>query len=116
MTIPHAVAWFFAGWFLTNALPHGVAAVQGRAFQTPFASPPGVGLSSSRLNVVWAAINVATGWALLTRVGAFSFADAGAASVFFAGAVCFAWFLAGRFGRFYGGNDAGAARSQRPVS
>ena len=43
----HYVAYFFGGAFLANALPHLGNGISGRAFQSPFASPPGVGLSSS---------------------------------------------------------------------
>ena len=39
--------YFFAGAFTGNALPHFVSGVTGRAFQSPFARPPGKGLSSS---------------------------------------------------------------------
>jgi len=35
------VAYFFAGAFLVNAVPHFVNGVSGRSFPTPFASPPG---------------------------------------------------------------------------
>ena len=43
----HYLAYFFGGAFLANTLPHLVNGVSGNAFQSPFASPPGVGLSSS---------------------------------------------------------------------
>ena len=43
----HYVAYFFGGAFLANALPHFGNGISGHAFQSPFASPPGVGLSSS---------------------------------------------------------------------
>lgn len=48
-----------------NAVPHGVAGVQGRRFPTPFANPPGRALSPPALNVVWSAINVAGACVLL---------------------------------------------------
>lgn len=41
------VAYFFGGAFLTNALPHVISGLMGRPFQSPFAKPPGHGLSSS---------------------------------------------------------------------
>jgi len=34
------VAYFFGGAFLVNAIPHFVSGVLGRAFPSPFASPP----------------------------------------------------------------------------
>ena len=43
----------------------------GRALQTPFASPPFRGLSSSRVNVPWGLCNLAVAHALLSRVGDF---------------------------------------------
>lgn len=49
----HFVSWFFGGALLTNALPHFISGVRGEAFQTPFASPPGEGLSSSTVNALW---------------------------------------------------------------
>ena len=59
------VGWFFAGAFLTNALPHIVQGASGNRFQTPFASPPGVGESSAIINVLWGFFNLAIGIALL---------------------------------------------------
>ena len=58
---------FTAGVFLVNAVPHGVAGVQGRRFPSPFARPPGRGLSSPTVNVAWSALNAAAGAALLRR-------------------------------------------------
>lgn len=52
---------FLAGIFLTNAVPHFVMGVTGHLFPTPFASPPGVGLSTSVENVLWATINILLG-------------------------------------------------------
>jgi hypothetical protein len=49
----HYVAYFFGGAFLANAIPHFVAGVMGHPFQSPFAHPPGEGLSSSTVNVLW---------------------------------------------------------------
>ena len=59
------VGWFFAGAFLTNAVPHIVQGISGNRFQTPFASPPGVGESSAIVNVLWGFLNLAIGGALL---------------------------------------------------
>lgn len=49
---PWLIAYFFGGLFAANAVPHFVAGTMGRPFQTPFAKPPGKGLSSSTVNVV----------------------------------------------------------------
>jgi hypothetical protein len=48
----HYVAYFFGGAFLANTLPHLGNGISGHAFQSPFASPPGVGLSSAMVNVL----------------------------------------------------------------
>jgi hypothetical protein len=52
---------FFAGVFLTNAIPHFVQGVSGNKFPTPFAKPPGKGLSSALVNVVWGLLNAIIG-------------------------------------------------------
>ncbi len=44
---------FFAGVFAANSIPHFVSGVCGRKFPSPFASPPGKGLSSSVVNMFW---------------------------------------------------------------
>ncbi|SFT77535.1 hypothetical protein SAMN05192562_10227 [Kosakonia arachidis] len=36
-----------------NAVPHVISGVLGRAFQSPFVTPAGKGLSSSMVNVLW---------------------------------------------------------------
>ena len=64
-------AHFFGGAFLANALPHLMAGVSGQSLQSPFASPPFRGLSSSAVNVAWALVNLAVAYLLLVRVGGF---------------------------------------------
>jgi hypothetical protein len=61
------VANFFAGAFLLNCIPHLVAGVWGEPFPSPFAKPPGVGLSSPPVNVAWGTLNLAVGAILLAR-------------------------------------------------
>ena len=56
---------FVAGLFLANGVPHFVQGISGAWFQSPFASPPGVGESSALVNVIWGFANVAAGGALL---------------------------------------------------
>jgi len=63
----HYIAGFFAGGLLTNAVPHFVNGISGNAFPTPFANPPGQGLSSPLTNVLWALFNLLAGY-LLFRV------------------------------------------------
>src|SRR5450631_1863303 len=67
----HYVSYFFGGAFLANAIPHFVSGITGHPFQSPFASPPGQGLSSAMVNVLWGAFNAAIGYLLVCRVGTF---------------------------------------------
>lgn len=60
----HYVLAFFAGIFFINVLPHYINGITGRPFPTPFADPPGKGLSSPVMNVVWATINFLIGFAI----------------------------------------------------
>ena len=59
------LAHFFAGAFLANGVPHFVQGICGNRFQTPFASPPGVGESSAVVNVLWGFLNLILGVVLL---------------------------------------------------
>lgn len=65
------LAYFFGGAFLVNAVPHFVNGVSGRPFPTPFASPPGRGLSSPMVNVLWGTFNLGIGYLLVCHVGEF---------------------------------------------
>ncbi len=65
------VSCFLAGAFLVNAVPHFVNGVSGRPFPTPFASPPGRGLSSPLVNVLWGTLNFVVGYLLVFCVGGF---------------------------------------------
>ena len=62
------LAAFFAGAFLANAIPHLVKGICGDPFPTPFAKPPGKGLSSPPVNAAWALFNLVAGY-LLFRTG-----------------------------------------------
>jgi len=68
----HYVAWFFGGAFLVNSVPHFTNGVSGRPFPTPFAKPPGRGLSPSWVNVLWGLFNVLIGYLLVYQVGIFN--------------------------------------------
>ena len=68
MTWYQGVACFFAGMFLANVVPHFVHDASGDRFPTPFAHPPGRGLSSPTVNVLWALLNLVLG-VILFRVG-----------------------------------------------
>lgn len=56
---------FLAGAFLANFIPHFVAGISGAKFQSPFANPPGKGLSSPLVNVLWGFANLVAGYVLL---------------------------------------------------
>jgi uncharacterized membrane protein len=94
----HYIACFFAGLFITNAVPHFVHGVSGDRFPTPFAHPPGKGLSSPTLNVVWAVFNLVVGY-ILFRVGRVSSGNNSALVVFFAGIVAISVMLSVRFAK-----------------
>ena len=98
------VSYFFAGMFLTNAIPHFVSGMMGQPFQSPFAIPPGEGLSSSTINVVWGFFNATVGYLLVAHVGAFNPRSASHMLVLGAGALLISIFSARHFGQFHGGN------------
>ncbi len=105
----HLVSYLFGGAFLFNAVPHLVAGVSGRAFQTPFADPPGQGLSSSTLNALWGFLNLVVGYLLVCQVGEFDPRNLLDAAALGFGALAMGLFSARHFGRFNGG-----AAPQRP--
>jgi hypothetical protein len=97
------VAWFFGGAFLANSLPHLINGLSGRAFQSPFAKPPGKGLSSAVVNALWGLFNLGVAWLLIVRVGDFSLYSARQVLVLGAGMLLMSVMLARSFGRFHGG-------------
>jgi len=99
----HYLAYFFGGAFLSNSVPHLVSGVSGRAFQSPFAKPPGEGLSSSTVNVLWGFLNLAAAYLLVLRVGAFSLHDIPQVLTLGAGFLLLSVMHARHFGRFHGG-------------
>ena len=99
----HYVSYFFGGAFLANTLPHLVNGISGNAFQSPFASPPGVGLSSSMVNVLWGFFNLAIGYLLVCRVGSFDLRKAQHVRVLGMGILIMSLMLAHAFGRLHGG-------------
>jgi len=90
------IACFFAGMFLANFVPHFVHGISGDRFPSPFAQPPGKGLSSPTVNVVWALFNLVIGY-ILFRVGNISSGGASALLVFFAGLAAISILLSVRF-------------------
>lgn len=97
------ISCFFAGLLFTNAVPHFVSGVMGRPFQSPFATPPGKGLSSSTVNVLWGAFNLVAGYAVIRRVGDFDWTNTGDVAAFGLGILAMGLFCARHFGRFHGG-------------
>ena len=90
------LAAFFAGAFLANAVPHFVYGVCGDPFPTPFAKPPGKGLSSPTVNVLWALLNLAIGY-LLLRAGQVSPDRPAPLLIFFAGVAAMSLMLSKGF-------------------
>ena len=78
------IACFLAGMVLANVVPHFVSGISGDRFPTPFAHPPGKGLSSPTVNVLWALLNLVVGY-ILFRVGKVSSGGSSALVIFFAG-------------------------------
>ena len=105
------LACFFGSAFLANAVPHFVAGVLGRPFQSPFAKPPGEGLSSSTVNVLWGWFNAVIGYVLVVRIHTLDWHANGDVIAFGAGSLLMALMLARHFGKFYGGNIAPGPRS-----
>jgi hypothetical protein len=79
----------------------GYARPLGR--RSPFASPPGEGLSSSTINVLWGFFNLVIGYLLVCRVGTFALRKTQHVLVLGAGILLMSLMLARAFGRFHGG-------------
>jgi hypothetical protein len=101
----HDVSYLFGGAFLANAVPHFVSGMMGRPFQSPFAKPPGKGLSSSTVNVLWGFANLVPAYLLIARVGAFDPRAADQVIALGAGVLLMGVMAARSFGRFHGGNS-----------
>lgn len=101
----HSVSYFFGGLFVANLVPHFVAGMMGRPFQSPFAKPPGKGLSSSTVNVLWGFTNGVFAYLLLLRVGQFDPRAAGCIVPFALGVLLISVQMARHFGQFHGGNS-----------
>lgn len=92
----HYLSSFFAGLFLANFVPHFVNGISGNGFPTPFANPPGKGLSSPTVNVLWALFNLAVGY-LLFKAGNISSGDNLSVAAFFAGIAGISILMSKRF-------------------
>jgi len=80
----HYIACFFAGMFIANVVPHFIHGVSGEAFPSPFANPPGKGLSSPTVNVLWGLFNLIIGYVLF-RTGKISNSNKWSVLLFFMG-------------------------------
>ena len=98
------ISYLFGGVFLVNAVPHFVSGVMGHPFQSPFAKPPGKGLSSSMVNVLWGFLNFVVAYVLVCRVGAFDLRTTGDAVAFGLGILFAGVMLARVFGPLHGGD------------
>lgn len=92
------VACFFAGVFLANAVPHLVHGLSGDRFPSPFAHPPGRGLSSPTVNVVWGVGNLALG-VVLCRVGSLALGNRPALIACLAGVLGIGLYMSVQFAR-----------------
>ena len=101
----HYASYFFGGAFLSNAVPHFVSGVTGHPFQSPFAKPPGQGLSSSTVNMLWGFFNMVVGYILTCRVGSFDLRSTGHVVALGLGVLLLGVISARGFGRFHGGNS-----------
>jgi hypothetical protein len=90
------IGCFFAGAFLANAVPHFVHGISGDRFPTPFASPPGKGLSSPTVNMAWALFNLIVGY-ILFRTENISAGDLRTLIVFFVGIAAVGIWLSAHF-------------------
>lgn len=102
--ILYYISYFFGGMFLANSIPHLVAGLLGRAFQSPFAKPRGEGLSSSRVNVAWGLANALVSYFLIYHVGPFEIHSIPEVLCIFLGFGVLSYLMAGHFGKFHGGN------------
>jgi hypothetical protein len=100
----HYVAYFFGGAFFANFVPHFTQGVSGRTFPSPFASPPGQGLSSPTVNVLWGSLNLVFAYLLICRVGRFDLRNIRQVIVFGIGWVVMAVMLSRAFGAIYAGS------------
>ena len=92
------LSYFFGGAVLINAVPHLVSGVLGHRFPSPFAKPPGKGLSSATVNLLWGSANLAIAYLLLCTVGQFDLRDPWHATALAVGMMLLGLMLARHFG------------------
>lgn len=109
------LAWFFGGAFLVNSIPHFVNGVSGRPFPTPFAKPPGRGLSAAWVNVPWGVLNAVIGYLLIYHVGAFTLRSIQDIVVLGLGALLMALMLSRAFAPLFAPVEAKTAEVDKPT-
>ena len=105
----HFLAWFVGGATLMNAVPHLVSGLMGRRFPSPFAKPPGKGLSSATVNMLWGFANLAAAYLLLCQVGRLDLRQMGDVAAPAFGMVLLGLMLARHFGSQNGGGGPDVA-------
>jgi len=75
-----------------------------RPFQSPFAKPPGQGLSSSTVNVLWGFANFVIAYPLIVDVGDFNLYAVDQVIAVGLGCLLMGVMAARLFGRFHGGD------------
>lgn len=101
----HDILYLLGGAFFANGIPHFVSGMMGRPFQTPFAKPPGQGLSSSTVNVLWGFTNFIFAYLLIALVGHFSLHNGNQVIAVGVGVLLIGLLSARVFGQFHGGNS-----------
>lgn len=92
------IAVFFSGAVFANVVPHFVNGISGNKFPSPFAKPPGKGLSSPLTNVLWAGFNLVLGFVLF-KAAKFDTNNLGVWLVFFSGVMALSIPLSIRFSK-----------------
>ena len=106
MTWLHLVSYFFGGVLLANSIPHFVSGTMGWPFQSPFAKPPGIGLSSPTVNVLWGFFNAVASYLLVVCIGNFDLRSISDVLALAVGVLLISLFSARHFGQFHGGNSS----------
>jgi hypothetical protein len=105
----HLLSYFAGGATLMNAVPHMVSGVLGRKLPSPFAKPPGKGLSSAVVNMLWGFGNLVGAYLLVCQVGRFDPRDAAHIVSFALGMLLLGIGTARHFGGLNGGRGPGEA-------
>jgi hypothetical protein len=96
-------SYVLGGAVLTNAVAHFGGGVMGRPFQSPIAKPPGKGLSSSTVNVLWSFLNAVVSYLLICHFASFDPRSTADVAALGSGGLLMGIMLARTFGRLHGG-------------